>query len=44
MRRLLIRFLVWTDEKSLDWRWVEWLNRHVIDRNAREGVVDDDHS
>lgn len=34
MRYLLIKFLVWIDEVSYDWRWVEWLNRHVIDRDS----------
>lgn len=34
MKRAIIYFLVWLDEKSLNWRWVEWLNRHIIDRNT----------
>jgi hypothetical protein len=35
MKRLLIYFLVWLDEVSYEWRWVEWLNRHVIDRGTK---------
>ena len=32
--RWLYVALMWLDERSLRWRWVEWLNRHVIDRRA----------
>lgn len=30
--RTLIRILLWLDDKTFNWRSVEWLNRHVIDR------------
>ena len=32
MPRWLYVLMVRLDERSLRWRWVEWLNRHVIDR------------
>lgn len=38
LRDLLIRFMLWLDDKTFNWRSVDWLNKHVIDRKGWRGA------